>query len=160
MSKNTALKKLNCSFNQLTKLDVSNNTALTDLYCDANSLTRLDVTKNTNLKTLYCTGNNMASPDSVIGWRELGLVINSPESPNSGTFRFYPQYSMLYGDVNGDGAINFYDAVLVIMYVNGWHVDIDIPAADVSGDGEVTFYDAVLIVRYFNGLIDKFPVEI
>jgi hypothetical protein len=34
----------------------------------------------------------MVSPASVIGWSELGLVINSSTDVSSGTFRFYPQF--------------------------------------------------------------------
>ena len=53
----TALKYLNCYYNQLTSLDLSNNTALTYLYCDANQLTSLDVSKKTALTFLNCGGN-------------------------------------------------------------------------------------------------------
>jgi Leucine-rich repeat (LRR) protein len=57
------LDTLNCSFNQLISLDVSNNTALTDLYCDGNQLTSLDVSNNTALTTLGCSGNQLTSLD-------------------------------------------------------------------------------------------------
>ena len=59
----TALKKLNCSKNQLTKLDVSKNTALTYLSCGYNQLTTLDVSKNTALRVLFCDGNQLTSLD-------------------------------------------------------------------------------------------------
>ena len=39
------LKELNCSYNQLTSLDVSNNTALTRLYCYSNLIRGTDMTK-------------------------------------------------------------------------------------------------------------------
>jgi Leucine-rich repeat (LRR) protein len=53
LSKNTALKSLNCSFNNITTLDLSMNTALTELLCFSNPLlTTLNVTKNTALKIL------------------------------------------------------------------------------------------------------------
>ncbi len=51
----TNLTKLKCSYNNLTRLDVSKLTKLTVLQCDNNSLTSLDVTKLTKLKTLGCS---------------------------------------------------------------------------------------------------------
>jgi len=48
---------LNCSFNQLTNLDVSKNTALKQLYCEVNQLPSLDVSKNTELTSLGCGSN-------------------------------------------------------------------------------------------------------
>lgn len=52
----TALKKLNCSKNQLTKLDVSKNTALTILDCDNNQLTSLDLKE--YIEQFFCDGNS------------------------------------------------------------------------------------------------------
>jgi Leucine-rich repeat (LRR) protein len=52
-----ALTYLDCSFNQLTILDVSNNLALTELYCYNNQLTSIDVSQNTALTFLWCFGN-------------------------------------------------------------------------------------------------------
>ena len=51
-SKLTALKELNCSFNQLTSLDVSGCTALKKMDCTFNRLTSLDVSGNKALKEL------------------------------------------------------------------------------------------------------------
>ena len=50
----TFLTQLNCAFNSLTSLDVSNNTALTELSCENNPLTSLDVSNNTALDVLIC----------------------------------------------------------------------------------------------------------
>jgi V8-like Glu-specific endopeptidase len=55
----TALEYLDCSYNQLTSLDVSNNTTLTRLECYQNQLTSLDVSKNTALKELFCYDNKI-----------------------------------------------------------------------------------------------------
>ena len=55
----TALTELNCNYNQLTDLDISNNTALTYLNCRNNQLTTLDVSNNTALTTLYCDYNQL-----------------------------------------------------------------------------------------------------
>ncbi len=78
-----ALEFLNCQYNQLTSLDVSQNTALTTLYCDHNplttsltvngaislnlivcdntQLTSLDVSGATALRSLYCDSNQLES---------------------------------------------------------------------------------------------------
>lgn len=53
----TALKELDCSFNNITSLDLSKNTALDYLNCSSNQLTSLDVSKNTALKNLECYDN-------------------------------------------------------------------------------------------------------
>ncbi|MGH4124678.1 MAG: leucine-rich repeat domain-containing protein [Clostridium sp.] len=63
VSKNTALTKLECRYNQLTTLDVSKNTSLTELDCISNQLTTLDVSKNTTLTKLYCGGNKLTTLD-------------------------------------------------------------------------------------------------
>ena len=54
---------LDCSFNQLTSLDVSLNTALTGLNCYSNQLTSLDVSQNTALINLRCNSNQLISLD-------------------------------------------------------------------------------------------------
>jgi hypothetical protein len=63
VSKNTALKYLYCSTNQLTSLDVSKNTRLQIIYCYSNQLTSLDVSQNTALKLFSCGYNQLASLD-------------------------------------------------------------------------------------------------
>jgi Leucine-rich repeat (LRR) protein len=59
----TALTFLECSFNQLTSIDVSSNTALTFLDCSGNNLTSLDVSSNTALTYLVCYSNQLTSLD-------------------------------------------------------------------------------------------------
>ena len=53
----TALTWLECSYNQLDSLDVSQNTALIRLECESNQLTSLNVSQNTALTKLGCDGN-------------------------------------------------------------------------------------------------------
>ncbi len=50
----SALTGLDCSDNQLTKLDVSKNVNLTRLTCRKNQLTSLDITNNKKLESLSC----------------------------------------------------------------------------------------------------------
>ena len=59
----TALDWLDCGYNNLTSLDVSNNTALIALYCPSNNLTSLDVSQNTALELLGCWENQLTSLD-------------------------------------------------------------------------------------------------
>ena len=59
----TALTFLECSFNELTSIDVSSNTALTFLDCSGNNLTSLDVSSNTALTYLVCYSNQLTSLD-------------------------------------------------------------------------------------------------
>ncbi len=57
------VKRLGCSSNQLTSLDISKNLNLKYLNCGSNQLTNLDVSKNVNLKTLSCSFNQLTSLD-------------------------------------------------------------------------------------------------
>ena len=92
----TKMRRFFCYDNQLSALDVSKNIALTWLQCQTNNLTALDVSQNTALTDLYCNDNYLASPDDVKGWQTTGrLVINSPTNPESGTFRFYNQKTVV-----------------------------------------------------------------
>jgi hypothetical protein len=59
----TALTYLQCYYNQLTSLDVSQNTALTLLACYGNDLTSLDVSGATALNELHCENNQLTSLD-------------------------------------------------------------------------------------------------
>ena len=50
--------------------------------------------------------------------------------------------------MNGDGAVNSYDAVLILRYASGLKDDdFHIEYADINNDGEVNSYDAVLLLR-------------
>lgn len=56
-----ALRRLWCSRNSLTALDLSNNLALEYLSCYSNNLSTLDVSSNIALEALYCYNNNLTS---------------------------------------------------------------------------------------------------
>lgn len=60
VSKNTELYELICYSNKLTSLAISNNTNLMMLECGDNNINALDVSKNTNLEELWCSGNNIS----------------------------------------------------------------------------------------------------
>jgi uncharacterized protein YegP (UPF0339 family) len=64
------------------------------------------------------------------------------------------------GDVNGDGAINILDVVLVNNYVLGGSTLTATQSylADVNRDGTVDIFDLVLIMQMASGMIYEFPV--
>jgi hypothetical protein len=61
ISQNTALTMLSCGYNQLTSLNVSSNTGLTTLDCGENQLTVLNVSALASLSTLGCNNNQLTS---------------------------------------------------------------------------------------------------
>ncbi|MBR5638290.1 MAG: hypothetical protein IKW83_00865 [Muribaculaceae bacterium] len=56
-----AIKNFNCSYNQLTALDVSSLSNLTDLKCYNNKITSLNVSNKTKLTELRCNYNELTS---------------------------------------------------------------------------------------------------
>jgi len=76
------LAYLNCRYNQLTSLDVSNNTALTYLKCDDNQLTSLNISNNTALTHLECDGNQLTSLDVRNGNNINFGNFNTTNNPN------------------------------------------------------------------------------
>jgi len=96
----------------------------------------------------------------------LPQEINAPAqsySVISNNTSFVPETptSPFWGDVNGDGFVDSFDASLIMKYdvmLIGDN-DLNLAAADVSGDGWVDSYDASLILKYDVMLITKFPVE-
>ena len=63
LSKNTALRGLSCDNNQLTTLNLSKNTALSMLQCFDNQLTHIDLSKNKELTMLDCGSNQLSTLD-------------------------------------------------------------------------------------------------
>jgi len=57
------ITSLNCSWNQLTNINLSNNTSLVILKCQQNQLTSLDVSNNNVLVQLWCSNNQLTSLD-------------------------------------------------------------------------------------------------
>ena len=58
----------------------------------------------------------------------------------------------LRGDVNGDGAVNLKDVVLIRRYIaKGWDVTVEESVADINGDGIVNLKDVVALRRQIAG---------
>lgn len=69
--------------------------------------------------------------------------------------------SVLWGDVNGNGVVESYDATLILQYDVGM-IDgsgLAMENMDVSGNGVIDAYDATLILQYDVGMITAFPAE-
>ncbi|MBQ1965699.1 MAG: dockerin type I repeat-containing protein [Clostridia bacterium] len=67
-----------------------------------------------------------------------------------------------YGDTNGDGKIEMYDALLIMQHLvdlNKFSDEYYYNLARVSGGSEVAMYDALLVMQYMVHLIDSFPAE-
>lgn len=68
--------------------------------------------------------------------------------------------TVLLGDVNGDGMVDIFDALMTLDYATGAlaeGVELDLVAADVNNDGVVDIFDALIILDYATGAIDKWP---
>jgi hypothetical protein len=66
--------------------------------------------------------------------------------------------SAILGDVNGSGAVDIVDALLVAQYYVGLSVaNFDVSVADVNASSAVDIVDALLIAQYYVGLITSFP---
>ena len=72
------------------------------------------------------------------------------------------EQSVNYGDIDGNGEVEAYDASLVLQYIvvliSGWDIE-QITVADVDGNEIIDAYDASLILRYVNNVINIFPVQ-
>ena len=64
LSQNSALKQITVYDNQLTTLDVSKNSALTRLTCPGNQLTSLNLSQNIALTGLGCSDNQLTNLDT------------------------------------------------------------------------------------------------
>lgn len=67
-----------------------------------------------------------------------------------------------YGEISGDGMINYVDAILALRYSVGLAelAPNQLISAKVNDDGGAVYYvDAILILRKSVGLIEEFPIE-
>lgn len=71
------LTSLDCPYNNLSSLDISNNTSLTELSCYGNSISYLDVSNNTNLTSISCSNNNLSKLDVSNNTKLTHLIANT-----------------------------------------------------------------------------------
>lgn len=55
------------------------------------------------------------------------------------------------GDIDGDGEITDWDAIMLNRYLASWNVSIQLSAADIDGDGDISDWDAILLERHLAG---------
>lgn len=58
---------------------------------------------------------------------------------------------VVYGDSNGDGAVDLSDVTLLLKHLASWEVEIDNKSADVNADGDVNLADATLLLKHLAG---------
>lgn len=63
----------------------------------------------------------------------------------------YEALSYVSGDLNNDGKINGRDYGMLMQYLNGWDVTINVDAADVNSDGKINGRDYGMLMQYLNG---------
>jgi Leucine-rich repeat (LRR) protein len=59
----TEITELNCNFNMLININITQNSKLIHLYCHYNEFTSLDISGNTDLLELGCSGNHLSNLD-------------------------------------------------------------------------------------------------
>ena len=69
----------------------------------------------------------------------------------------YEQKEILYGDVNGDGTVDFYDVAKLNAYLKNNSTKINEKVADVNADGKITEEDATILYAYTRGEITELP---
>jgi hypothetical protein len=67
----------------------------------------------------------------------------------------------IIGDANSDGAVNSFDALMIIRYCTGEETlkSNEIKAADVDGNGTINATDALYVLHYSIGKITTFPAS-
>ena len=95
------------------------------------------------------------------------ITLSAPADKNSAPIALFTfEYAktepdVMYGNVNGDNAIDVSDALLVCQFYLGnvAPTDAQNAAADVNGDGAVDVSDALMICQFYLGNITEFPAE-
>ncbi len=76
------VKRLDCSYNQISNLDISKNINLERLHCSDNQLTSLDVSKNVNLEYLWCDLDCVKATQEQIDAAQNGnIAVNDGYNP-------------------------------------------------------------------------------
>jgi len=62
-----------------------------------------------------------------------------------------PEPQPVHGDVNPDGKVNITDASLMLKYVAGWNITVDVVLADLNQNGRVDISDASICLKLITG---------
>ncbi|MBQ6885302.1 MAG: hypothetical protein IJN56_06165 [Clostridia bacterium] len=85
------------------------------------------------------------------------ILVRPGETVQDVTYNMYilqAEYEALpyvSGDLNNDGKINGRDYGMLMQYLNGWDVTINVDAADVNSDGKINGRDYGMLMQYLNG---------
>ena len=111
-------------------------------YCDICGMAWLDANciMNTNLRAvvLPATGEHTYDDEYDADCNVCGAEREVPEKP----------VDIIYGDANGDGAVNINDVILLQKYIAKWDVTLDEASADANADGSVNINDVILLQKY------------
>ncbi len=97
--------------------------------------------------SVTATGAEFKSQASMLDWDNTWFM--GENGPELRVFHDGLELTII-GDVGGDGEINGKDAAVLMQYINGWNIDVDLTAADVNDDENVNNKDYVLLIRYLN----------
>ena len=110
---------------------------------------------------LRVTFQAMATGNTAISLYEDSVGADGYTGDISGGTVTVEAATYLYGDIDGNGEVDLYDATLIMRYAVGLITldDAAVARGNVSGDTLTDLYDATLIQRYAVGIITEFPVE-
>ena len=92
-------------------------------------------------ETIPATGEHTYDNEYDADCNVCGDVREVPEKPAD----------VLYGDANGDGAVNAIDLALLQQFIAGWNVTPDEVSSDANVDGAVNALDLALLQQYIAG---------
>ena len=123
-------------------------------YCDVCGMAWLNAecTLNTNLRAVItpATGEHTYDDEYDADCNVCGDIREVPEKP----------VEIVYGDANGDGAVNNIDVALLQQYIAGYDVTLEEVSADANGDGAVNNIDVALLQQYIAGYdVTLGPIE-
>ena len=134
-----SVKYDDCSYSKMSDIKVATGKDVSDVYLKASDGTKI------NLSASEKNGYKVWSADFETGGKYT-LVVDGRKLDE-------PVANVKLGDVNMDGVVNSYDALLVLQF----SVNQKIPAedeairSDMNGDGMLNSYDALMILRVVTG---------
>lgn len=177
----TSLTYLDCRMSNMARLDVTGCTALEVLYSTDTLITDLDISTCSELyfDHLRAEGGGFVgtsgggmygylfaaaapragseflgwyTPDGTLVSEELRIAENATEETDLIARFTEPQF--IPGDVNGSGAVDVADAVIVMRASMGLIelTEQEFAAGDINGDGQINITDAVTLLRMAMGI--------
>ena len=174
LSNNTGLAalKIDVSYDSvLTLIGVEFNSAMSEMmtapqpYTNPQPIAMISPLEDTTANGVFATLTFKVSETAEAGYKASVSISYDPEDAFDGTFTNVdlniingsvsdPASAVLYGDANGDGAINGKDVMVLRKYMANFDYDtgtstVDISAgADANGDGIVNGKDVMIMRKY------------